>query len=237
MLNATDLAPSIEKSRVQVSGLNSQGFTKTGRLPDGFYTLCVDIHESLSHQRVNNPNLSCTQFSLVPLKAPRIISPQKGLVFDSRNRPFFTWIGQSLSRMQNLHYTYHFSLRQIDDKNISHYYRYPISERIYEFQTDLTTYTWGTRGDEPPLIPGKRYGWQVSLRPKAGFPEQSVANEGKSDIWYVDYTLVCLPLTGLRASGMTDTEVDIHWINPLPTPGQQLKLAYRPLGVNQRWQY
>ena len=234
-LNASQLSHSIEKGRVIASGLHSNAFVKTGRLPDGFYTLCVDIHEVLSHHRVNNPNLSCTSFALIPLKAPRIIAPQKGFVFDARSRPVFTWIGPSFSRMQSLKQTYQFSLRQIDFKNRSHYYQFPMSEEVFTLETDQTTYMWGTRGNEPPLIPGKRYAWQISLKPKLGGLPQSMENKGKSDIGYGDFNLVCLSLNHLRVSNQTSEEATIHWVNSAPSAGQRLTLEYKPLSVRNDW--
>jgi len=148
---------------------------RTGRLPEGTYTICVGV---IVGKKTVGPE--CRDFSILYPNPPSLVFPADG---DSISTPYpnFQWTPVIVPPDYQL--TYHLKICEL----LPHQYpstairsNYPIYQDSLQFQTFLSYPL-----NAPALEEGKSYVWQVQAKDQYGYPVSS--NGGRSEIWTFTY--------------------------------------------------
>lgn len=146
---------------------------RTGRLPEGEYSLCVNI-ENLSGT-VLASNI-CASFTINYPAAPQLISPENNARVD-QSYPVFQWTPVTIPSG----YTVNYTIRIVEVLSgqtplTALSTNYPVYER-----PNITGTSFIYPTDAPILEIGKLYAWQVQALDQHGSP--LTQNDGKSEIF------------------------------------------------------
>jgi len=148
---------------------------RTGRLPEGTYTVCLDIRNSDNQVLVSNV---CADFTIVYPEPPHLIYPMNDDSLNANNKyPTFQWTPVIVPPAYQLNYTLKIveilqgqTPAQALSANIPQY----INNQI-----NITSFTYPI--DALKLENGKTYAWQVQALDQFGLPPAQ--NQGKSEIF------------------------------------------------------
>ncbi len=147
---------------------------RTGRLPEGRYSLCVTIKDGSGSILVDE---TCAYFEIVYPDPPSLLYPFDADTIDN-SYPVFQW--QPVQAPVNYPIHYLITIAQLQD------YQTPLqaltSTEYYQYQQDnLSSSNLSYPIDALPLEDGKKFVWQVRALDDNGYPP--TANDGKSEIW------------------------------------------------------
>jgi hypothetical protein len=212
-LSLNDLAPYFNLDNMEVSGIPRAQLQQTGKLPDGFYTFCVDVVEANSGQLISNDKLSCAPPVWISTSEPPLLNlPRKGeaVAFREPLNIVFNWTPRHMGSPNAAFLTeYEFTLVELWDTAILPEAAFGTMPPLYQTNTNATTLLYGPA--EPPLLPGKRYGWRIRAIAKQGVDEFAVfTNNGYSEIFYFTLQEDCQPPQQVAAT-VANGEVTITW--------------------------
>lgn len=229
-LSLNDLAPYFNLDNMEVSGAPVAQLQQSGKLPDGFYTFCVDVIEASSGQLISNEKLSCAPPTWISTSEPPLLNlPRKGesVAFREPLNIVFNWTPRHMGSPNAAFLTqYEFTLVELWDNNILPEAAFGTMPPLYQTITNTTTLLYGPA--EPPLLPGKRYGWRIRAIAKQGADVFDVfTNNGYSEIFYFNLQEDCQP-PQLVAATVANGEATITWA-PQPKMFEYL-VEYREQG-------
>jgi hypothetical protein len=212
-LSLNDLAPYFNLDNLEVSGIPRSQLQQTGKLPDGFYTFCVDVVEANSGQLISNDKLSCAPPVWISTSEPPLLNlPRKGeaVAFREPLNIVFNWTPRHMGSPNAAFLTeYEFTLVELWDTTILPEAAFGTMPPLYQTNTNATTLLYGPA--EPPLLPGKRYGWRIRAIAKQGVDEFAVfSNNGYSEIFYFTLQEDCQPPQQIAAT-VANGEATITW--------------------------
>ena len=176
------------------AGLRSQ-LERTGRLPEGEYEFCVDVHQGLAESPGALLATECAPFTVVVPQPPSIILPQPGDTVIAEY-PTFVWtpvlapLGERVS--------YHVRVAEVLPGQS------PLEalNNIPQLEGDFSTTSFLYPPDALVLRDSARYAWQVQALDAAGQPLGE--NQGKSEIGWLVYR----PVAGPQAAAMPVAAAD-----------------------------
>ncbi|MVT43319.1 hypothetical protein GO495_22160 [Chitinophaga oryziterrae] len=212
-LSLNDLAPYFNPDNLEISGIPRSQLLQTGKLPDGFYTFCVDVVEANSGQLISNDKLSCAPPVWISTSEPPLLNlPRKGeaVAFREPLNIVFNWTPRHMGSPNAAFQTeYEFTLVELWDTAILPEAAFGTMPPLYQTNTNATTLLYGPA--EPPLLPGKRYGWRIRAIAKQGVDEFAVfTNNGYSEIFYFTLQEDCQPPQQVTAT-VANGEATITW--------------------------
>lgn len=148
---------------------------RTGRLPEGTYTICVGV---IVGNKTVGPE--CRDFSIIYPNPPSLILPADG---DSLSSPYpnFQWTPVIVPPDYQL--TYHLKICELlpgQRPSAAIRSNYPVYQVSVQSRTFLI-YPLSA----PALEEGKSYVWQIQAKDQYGYPVSS--NQGRSQIWTFTY--------------------------------------------------
>ncbi|MCX8056352.1 MAG: hypothetical protein N3F03_01925 [Ignavibacteria bacterium] len=148
---------------------------QTGRLPEGEYTLCINIEDLNGNTLVSN---ICGSFSISFPNPPSLISPQDNTTLETSNPyPLFLWTPVTLP--PNYRLTYRLRIVEVLEGQS------PIqainSNIVFYENNNINTNNFTYPIDAPVFEEGKTYAWQVQVLDQFGIPPTQ--NDGKSEIF------------------------------------------------------
>jgi len=229
-LSLNDLAPYFNLDNMEVSGAPVAQLQQSGKLPDGFYTFCVDVIEANSGQLISNDKQSCAPPAWISTSEPPLLNlPRKGesVAFREPLNIVFNWTPRHMGSPNAAFLTqYEFTLVELWDNNILPEAAFGTMPPLYQTTTNTTTLLYGPA--EPPLLPGKRYGWRIRAVAKQGADVFDVfTNNGYSEIFYFNLQEDCQPPQQVAAT-VANGEATITWA-PQPKMFEYL-VEYREQG-------
>jgi len=212
-LSLNDLAPYFNPDNLEISGIPRSQLLQTGKLPDGFYTFCVDVVEANSGQLISNDKLSCAPPVWISTSEPPLLNlPRKGeaVAFREPLNIVFNWTPRHMGSPNAAFQTeYEFTLVELWDNDILPEAAFGTTPPLYQTNTNATTLLYGPA--EPPLLPGKRYGWRIRAIAKQGADEFDIfTNHGYSEIFYFNLQEDCQPPQQVTAT-VANGEATITW--------------------------
>lgn len=212
-LSLNDLAPYFNLDNMEISGIPRTQLQQSGKLPDGFYTFCVDVVEANSGQLISNDKLSCSPPAWISTSEPPLLNlPRKGeaVAFREPLNIVFNWTPRHIGSPNAAFQTeYEFTLVELWDNNILPEAAFGTMPPLYQTITNATTLLYGPA--EPPLLPGKRYGWRIRAIAKQGVDEYEIfTNHGYSEIFYFALQEDCQPPQQIAAT-VANGEATITW--------------------------
>jgi len=146
---------------------------RTGRLPEGEYSLCINI-ENLSGA-VLASNI-CASLTINYPSAPQLISPENNALVD-QTYPVFQWTPVTVPPRYTISYTFRlYEILSGQTPSTAIASNHPVYEN-----TSITGTTFIYPVDAPTLETGKSYAWQVQVLDQYGTP--LTQNNGKSEIF------------------------------------------------------
>lgn len=216
-LSLDDLAPYFQLNNLDASGISPSQLLQNSRLPDGYYTFCVEVIEMNSGQLVSNGNQGCSPPAWISTSQPPLLNlPLKGggVAFREPLNITFNWTPRHMSSANAAFQTeYEFTLSELWDTTIAPEAAFLNTPSLYQTTTAATTLLYGPA--QPPLIPGKRYAWRVKAKAKVGIDEYDVfLNNGYSEIYWFVLQENCQPPQQVLAT----VEKNIVTVSWLPQP-------------------
>ncbi|WP_143056626.1 fibronectin type III domain-containing protein [Chitinophaga sp. YR573] len=212
-LSLNDLAPYFNLDNMEISGIPRSQLLQSGKLPDGFYTFCVDVVEANSGQLISNDKQSCAPPVWISTSEPPLLNlPRKGeaVAFREPLNIVFNWTPRHMGSPNAAFLTeYEFTLVELWDTAILPEAAFGTMPPLYQTNTNATTLLYGPA--EPPLLPGKRYGWRIRAIAKLGADVFDVfTNNGYSEIFYFTLQEDCQPPQQVAAT-VANGEATITW--------------------------
>jgi hypothetical protein len=213
-LSLNDLAPYFNIDNMEVSGVPRAQLAQSGKLPDGFYSFCVEVVEVTSGQLVSNEKQGCAPPVWISTSEPPLLNlPAKGASVQFREplNIIFNWTPRHMGSPNAAFQTeYEFTLVELWDTGILPEAAFGTMPALYQTTTQSTTLVYGPA--EPPLLPGKRYAWRIRAKAKQGADEFDVfLNNGYTEIFYFTLQEDCQPPQQPTAT-VKDGRVTITWV-------------------------
>jgi hypothetical protein len=235
-LSLNDLAPYFNIDNMEVSGVPRTQLAQNGKLPDGFYSFCVEVVELNSGQLVSNDKQGCAPPVWISTSEPPLLNlPRKGEAVSFREplNIVFNWTPRHMGSPNAAFQTeYEFTLVELWDNGVLPEAGFGTMPPLYQTTTPSTTLLYGPA--EPALLPGKRYAWRIRAKAKQGVDEFDVfLNNGYSEIFYFTLQEDCQPPQQPVAT-VQDGRISITWL-PQPKMFEYL-VEYREQGKdNAEW--
>ncbi|GAA0565069.1 hypothetical protein GCM10009415_54670 [Chitinophaga japonensis] len=235
-LSLNDLAPYFDINNLEVSGIPRAQLQQNGKLPDGFYTFCMEVVEERSGQLVSNEKTGCAPPVWISTSEPPLLNlPRKGeaVAFRDPLNIIFNWTPRHMGSPNAAFQTeYEFTLAELWDTGILPEAAFGTVPPLYQTTTNATTLLYGPA--EPPLLPGKRYAWRIRAKARQGVDEFDVfLNNGYSEIFYFTLQEDCQPPQQVSAT-VADGRISINWM-PQPKMFEYI-VEYREQGKdNAEW--
>lgn len=212
-LSLNDLAPYFNMDNLEVSGIPRYQLQQSGKLPDGFYSFCVEVVEVSSGQIVSNTKLGCAPPAWIATSQPPLLNlPRKGeaVAFREPLNIVFNWTPRHMASPNAAFQTeYEFTLVELWDTGILPEAAFGTMPPLYQTTTNSTTMLYGPA--EPPLLPGRQYAWRIRAKAKMGADEFDIfQNNGYSEIFYFVLQEDCQPPQQVAAT-ITNGQVSITW--------------------------
>jgi|GEM_PF-6873615 len=183
VLNGSDLKV-FSQNAVRITGPEAASIARSGQLPEGTYTLCVQALDHATLMKLS-PRPSCAGFPVRTIEAPQLVAPpcdMKVTVTAPQNL-LFQWTPPAGASPTT---TYTLSLVEImpPSRNAEEALNTAVPPRLVVRAGQTTTmYRYGAV--EPELKPGSRYAWRVqAVDPTGG---TSFRNDGKSAVCTFTY--------------------------------------------------
>jgi len=216
-LSLDDLAPYFQAGNLDASGIAPAQLIQNAHLPDGYYTICVEVIEVNSGQVISNSSTGCSPPAWISTSQPPLLNlPMKGygVAFRDPLNITFNWTPRHMNSANAAFQTeYEFTLSELWDTLIAPEAAFLNTPPLYQTVVSTTTMLYGPA--QPPLIPGKRYAWRVKAKAKVGIDEYDVfLNNGYSEIFWFVLQEDCQPPQQVLAT----VEKNIATITWLPQP-------------------
>ncbi|WP_224490881.1 fibronectin type III domain-containing protein [Robertkochia flava] len=213
-----------------LSGNNQVGYTDL--LPEGTYEICVEVIDVLSQRKLSNT--VCKQVYLTRNEPPLLIFPEKGAAITSvlPQSLMFQWAPRHSNGGM---FSYHFSLVEVWDVHQDPQAAFMASPPIFETTTTHTQLRYDHQAT--PLIPNRRYAWQVRVLPdNDNFTGGSYTNNGRSEIFWFDYVETCKMPLAISHEVKGKNQANISWSDASFDLAYYV-IRYRKSGEDNQWFY
>lgn len=163
----------VDWGSVSYDGAFREEILRTGRLPEGEYSICIQIRDIAGNNLATD---ICASFTIVYPAPPSLIFPMDG---DSliTQYPVFTWTPLNVPPGYQLRYI--LTIVEVLPGQTDHQALLANLPQLDNDQLFTTNFQYPMDGF--PLEAGKRYVWQVQAVDQNGFPPSG--NQGRSEIW------------------------------------------------------
>ncbi|QMW03322.1 fibronectin type III domain-containing protein [Spirosoma foliorum] len=220
-LTGPELAEYFQPQNLDIQGLDPAFLYQGGQLPEGLYSFSIEAYEYDRGRQVSNTGTAL--FSVFLAYPPLLTLPKANaqLTASQPQQQLFQWMPRNTASLNGVGQTlYRFRLFELwddQDPNVTVGSLQP----LYEFTTPQTALYYGPA--EPPLVPGRRYAWQVQaqdLRGRDGF-----INQGYSEVASFTYGSPWNATDNLTISPVAADQLRIGWPNQPSATGYRLRWA------------
>ena len=208
-LTGIDLSPYLQPQHLQMTGRLEQG-----RLPSGYAELQLQVIDYYTGRPLSDWH---TARAYLDVKKPPFLNlPERDAEVALRD-PFFLRF-QWTPRHQGLSGTeYEFVLKELPDNGAAPQSAFAYGQEIFRTHTRSTSLSY-THLD-PPLLPNRRYAWQVRALVRSGVEEVGMFEHGGlSEVSWFCLNDQCDAPRGLRAQTRY-AKVDLSWGKVVGTTG------------------
>ena len=208
-LTGVDLSPYLQPQHLQMTGRLEQG-----RLPSGYAELQLQVIDYYTGRPLSDWH---TARAYLDVKKPPFLNlPERDAEIVLRDSLFLRF--QWTPRHQGLSGTeYEFVLKELPDNGAAPQSAFAYGQEIFRTHTRSTSLSY-THLD-PPLLPNRRYAWQVRALVRSGVEEVGMFEHGGlSEVSWFYLNDQCDAPRGLRAQ-MRYAKVDLSWGKVVGTTG------------------
>ena len=221
-----DIAEYFNPDAFDFTGLSRSQFARSARLPEGLYRFTVEVLDYNRGTVVSNTG-SVTVWIL--LNDPPVLNMPANsskLEITDPVSILFAWTPRHSSSPNAAFSTeYIFRLIELWPENRNPYDAFLTQLPLLETTTSENHFLYGIQ--EPALIPGRKYAWQVAAHDTEG--RDLFKNNGRSEVFVFQYG-AALPVPGnLRMRWAKPTTLAIQWDPIVQKVGEtRYRLQYRP---------
>jgi len=187
IISGEELEPYLNYNNIDVAGISMSDLQQNGKLPEGYYTFCVEVYDYRSNRLLSNTG--CAGAFIQLNGVPLVQTPAKATVIMAQD-PINIQFQWQLSTPQFYgdpsNTEYQLSLYKILDPNVEP--QNSIANNVVEqiFQSDWSPNTTGIYGiGEPPLEIGERYSYTIQAHDVQG--RDVFKNNGLSEVGWFNY--------------------------------------------------
>ena len=174
-------------NNIDIAGISLSELQTNGKLPQGFYTFCIEVYDYNSNRLLSNK--SCVGALLQLNDIPLVQNPFKGEVIkiiDPINILFQWQLSTPTFNSNPLSTEFQFSLYKILDKNENpqNSIANNVVEKIYQSEFSPNTSLVYSL-NQPPLEIGQRYSFRIKARDVEG--KDNFKNNGYSEVGWFYY--------------------------------------------------
>lgn len=189
VFKGSDLAPYLNYSNVNLTGITLSELNSTGRLPDGNYQFCVTVKEYRSGRAISRT--SCSMAFISKQDPPLLTLPTQGgtVTPQTPQNLTFQWQLKNPPPGGFTNVEYLLKLYEITDNSIDPLTAVAANKVVKVFETSATTPIQTTNFNynitSSLLDDGKRYAWTIQVKEKNN--RQSFKNNGVSQVGWFQY--------------------------------------------------
>ncbi len=232
-LTGNDLAGYLDPNNLTFTGISRQEFQKTGRLPEGFYRVCIEVLDY--NLGVVVSNLACANAWLILNDPPLVNLPQNNTKLRATypQNIVFQWTPRhTASPNAASNVEYYFRLVEIWPAGRNPFDAINVASPIHEATLTSTSLIYGPA--ETPLVSGRQYAFRIQARQQPGFFERDLfKNQGFSEVYTFTYGDECLLPRSFTAEAQDAGRIRLNW---LPEPGHtEFAVSFREEGSQGEW--
>jgi hypothetical protein len=233
-LTGTDLIEYFDPSHLNFSGITRREFEKTGALPQGFYTFCIEVLEF--NRGVKISNTICAPGWLLLNDPPLVNLPRNNekLKPTVPQNVIFQWTPRHTGSPNSAFSTeYEIKLVEIWPATRNPNDAILTSPPILETTTRATTFIYGPA--ETPLELGRKYALRIRAKSIVGVEELDLfKNNGNSEVVTFTYGDACEVPLNVQAKAINPSKIQVSWQGQFNHTAYTLR--YRQAGVpNAEW--
>ena len=208
LLTGFDLRQYLNPDNLEFSGISRAAFIQSGRLPEGFYTLTIEV---LDYNRSNLISNASMANAWIVLNDPPFINipfnHSKPVATDPQNI-MFSWTPRHTASPNAAFSTaYEFKLVEMYPGQVDPEVAIRSSNSIFTTTTTQTALNYGII--EPTLIPGKNYAFRVRAYDTEG--RDLFKNDGFSETYVFQFGDKCILPTNIAAESIDPNRVRVGW--------------------------
>ncbi|MEN8248432.1 MAG: fibronectin type III domain-containing protein, partial [Bacteroidota bacterium] len=218
---------------LDMAGLSRSQFERTGALPEGIYRFTMEVLEYNRGVQISNSAFSTAW--LILNDPPIINSPIDNEVVTASDPQTvrFQWTPRHKGSPNSSFSTeYELKIVEIWPENRNPNDAINTSNPIFETITSNNYFIYGLA--EPPLIPGRRYAFQLKAKALAGIDQLDLfKNHGYSEVKAFTFGEICNPPTEINASKAANAYLNLEW-QPSPT-NSAFNILFRENSEGAEW--
>lgn len=190
MLTGLDLRSYLEFNSVTVSGINKNELFRGSGIPEGNYTLCIQVLDFNTGVALSSSEpLGCSNsFAIEQITPPQLISPRcdESMLAGNVQNVIFSWLPPAGAPAGS-----QYALKIVElipaTRNPNEAMNSATTPSFFETTTSSYTYVYGPA--QPQLRKGRKYAWRVTLLPAGvrGGTKLNVQNNGNSEVCTFEY--------------------------------------------------
>ncbi|MBR2196778.1 MAG: fibronectin type III domain-containing protein, partial [Salinivirgaceae bacterium] len=228
-VEGSELAQYLRVDDMQAEGRLAGEFQKSGKLPEGYYEIKVEVVEYYRRANVSAPSYS-TMWIMQP-EAPVWTMPQNNAKIDAISPQFmlFGWMMTgNTSMLRNIKYEF-----SIYEKPASMSADVVVKTSTPIYREELTQQTLVYGPDKPLLELGKVYACRVKVEDGDGLV--SFKNDGYSSTLVFKYGEECDPPTQVTITDITKKGATVNWVSDQSHSGYDVEVRELSDGKSSDW--
>jgi hypothetical protein len=221
-----DLAAYFHPNALEFSGFTRREYEKSARLPEGVYRFTIEVLDYYRGTVVSNKGM--TTVWIMHNDPPLLNLPANlaDVIVQQPTYILFTWTPRHTGSPNAAFSTeYIFRLVELWPEHRNPYDAFLTQQPLFETTTTQSQLLYAV--NEPTLVPGRQYAWQVEARDMAG--RDLFKNHGRSEVFVFKYGQPLAVPENLDMRWAKPTTLAIRW-DPVRDPTEEIKyrLQYRP---------
>lgn len=226
-LYGDDLHEYLHPDALDFSGFSRWEYQKSSRLPEGIYRFKVEVLDYNRGTVVSNPGMTMAWIFLNDPPLLNVPANHSKIKLQDPVNILFSWTPRHTGSPNAAFTTeYTFRLVELWPENRNPYDAFLTQEPVYETTTTQNQILYGM--SESPLLPGRKYAWQVEARTEEG--KDLFKNNGRSEVFVFQYGDALAAPRNLHMRWAKPRTLAIRWDKVWTEDAEELKyrLAYRP---------
>ena len=206
-----DLAEYFLPENMNLAGITDTQLRRTGALPEGIYRFSLEVLEYNRGVQISN---TASSTAWLILNDPPVINfPYRNEIVKATDPQTvrFQWTPRHTGSPNAAFTTnYEFKLVEIWPENRNPNDAMLVSEPLYVTEMSATSFIYGM--GQPPLIPGRKYAFQVRAIALTGIDQLDLfKNQGHSEVHAFTFGEVCDPPTQIIAEALGNSKIKLNW--------------------------
>lgn len=231
--SSIDFADYFNPNNLNFQGVDRSKLSKSGLLPEGVYSICIEVYEYTQNKKVSNSGCS---MAWMVLNDPPIINYPRNfekLLIQNPQQVVFNWTPRHTGSPNSAFATeYELEIVEMRSGNKNANNAMVTSLPIASITTQQTSFIYGL--SETLLIPGQQYAFRVRAKPTIENEYLDLfKNNGYSEVFTFTYGEVCLPPAAFKVEANSAMSFISSWEQGLNHSSYEIQ--YRENNKEAKW--